>query len=214
MKKNRLVYDLACFLTKKKMHWRKKNVFKSNKSVFLRTKINFLNAKNNYIEVSKSILKKCRFHIAGSNNRIIIHENCHFSGCEFYIEDDGNLIEIGSNTIFAGSCQLACCEGTKIIVGKNCLFSSNISFRTTDSHAILDKNGKRINKAKDILLEDNVWCGAGCLLLKGTNIPSNCVIGANSIVAKKLESANSVYAGNEIRLIKTDITWNLNRTEK
>jgi len=38
------------------------------------------------------------------------------------------------------------------------------------------------------VIGDNVWIGAGCIILRGTVIGDNCVIGAGSVIKGKIES--------------------------
>jgi acetyltransferase-like isoleucine patch superfamily enzyme len=79
----------------------------------------------------------------------------------------------------------------------------------TDSHIIKDNTGSIINYPKQITIGDNVWIGCRCLILKGAQIPDNCVIGADSIVNRLLENRNSLYAGSPVKLMKENITWEM-----
>ena len=60
------------------------------------------------------------------------------------------------------------------------------------------KNGVSITNSglKDdfIVIHENVWLAAKCTILRGSEIESGVVVGANSVVKGKLE-ANTVYAG-------------------
>lgn len=55
---------------------------------------------------------------------------------------------------------------------------------------------------KPVLIGNNVYIGAGAIILPGTEIGNNVIIGAGAVVKGKLEP-NSVYAGNPARKIKT-----------
>jgi acetyltransferase-like isoleucine patch superfamily enzyme len=52
-----------------------------------------------------------------------------------------------------------------------------------------------------VILEDNVWIGAGTTILKGTCIGENSIIGAGSVVTKDIPP-NSIAAGNPAKVIK------------
>ena len=52
----------------------------------------------------------------------------------------------------------------------------------------------------------HVWLGLNVLLLDGSVVGNNVVVGARSVVSKPLES-NSVYAGTPARLVRSGITW-------
>lgn len=57
------------------------------------------------------------------------------------------------------------------------------------------------NVKKPIVVEDDVWIGAGVKILGGTHIARGCVIGANSVV-KGRTVPYGVYAGAPARLVK------------
>ena len=45
------------------------------------------------------------------------------------------------------------------------------------------------------------------IFLKGTSIGDNCVVGASSIVTKKIEKSNVAVAGNPAIIVKENIDW-------
>ena len=99
-------------------------------------------------------------------------------------------------------------ENGKICIGKDCMFSFGIDIRNGDSHSILDLQGKRINKARDIVIKDHVWLGANVTVLKGVHIGSHSIIGTRSVVSKSCQTDQSIYAGVPARFIKSGIDWN------
>ena len=54
---------------------------------------------------------------------------------------------------------------------------------------------------KKILIDDDVWIGAGAVILAGIKIEKRVVVGALSVVTKCLES-DGVYVGITAHLIK------------
>ncbi|WP_446785264.1 acyltransferase [Macellibacteroides fermentans] len=54
---------------------------------------------------------------------------------------------------------------------------------------------------KGIIIEDDVWLGAGVKVLDGVVIKKGCVFGANSVVTKSTEK-NGIYVGIPAKLIK------------
>ena len=91
--------------------------------------------------------------------------------------------------------------------------SPAVQIRNGDSHAIFSK-GIRTNKAKPVLVSDNVWIGDGAVILKGTKIPSDSVVAARAVVTKSFHDSGSVLAGNPAMLVKTGITWSIDRRIK
>lgn len=108
-----------------------------------------------------------------------------------------------------------CGEG-KIIVGKNCFINRNFSataFKLIEigDNTIIGENvsvydhnhcfNKRCNIMESgfsiapVKIGKNVWIGSGCIILKGTTIGDNCVIGAGSIVSADIKD-NSICVQN------------------
>jgi acetyltransferase-like isoleucine patch superfamily enzyme len=48
--------------------------------------------------------------------------------------------------------------------------------------------------AKPVIIEDDVWLGAGVIVLPGVSIGRSAVIGAGAVVTKDVP-ANAIYAG-------------------
>lgn len=64
----------------------------------------------------------------------------------------------------------------------------------------INKKGKEDTSTK-VVIGNDVWIGAGAIILNGVNIGSGCVIGAGSIVTKSIEPY-SVVVGNPANQIK------------
>ncbi len=109
-------------------------------------------------------------------------------------------IIIGDNCALNGTI-LHCNELIKI--GNNCMFGPGTILCDNDSHKVELEYSKRIEKAisKPIVIENNVWIGMNCLIMKGVTIGENSIIAAGSIITKNIP-ANGLYGGNPIRLIK------------
>ncbi|MDQ7048321.1 MAG: DapH/DapD/GlmU-related protein [Enterobacterales bacterium] len=66
----------------------------------------------------------------------------------------------------------------------------------------LDKIQRRENKnlVSDIHIGNDVWIGAGVIILPGVSIADEVVIGAGSVVTKNLDT-KGVYVGNPARKV-------------
>lgn len=161
------------------------------------------------IEVGdNTILTGCKFIFKGNHNKVHIGNHVRLRNVVFWFEDDNNKITIDDGTTMEGNTQLAACESTNIFIGKDCMFANNVNLRTTDSHPILDSYGSRINPAADIKISNHVWIGTYCLVLKGSSIPENCIIGACSLVTSaKTKYTNSIYCGNPVKLVRQGVNW-------
>ena len=54
---------------------------------------------------------------------------------------------------------------------------------------------------KKVSIDDNVWIGAGSIILPGVNIEDNVIVAAGTIVAKNIDS-NIMVGGNPAKIIK------------
>lgn len=168
--------------------------------------------KGNKIILGKNIkFRHCKFEINGTGNYISIKDNCILSGLRIYVDSSRNRLVIGKNTIVNASKEQKTmfnpCEGGEILIGDNCLFSNNIEIHTTDYHKIF-VHGRRENVPQNITIGSHCWIGLQCLILKGTTLADNCIVGARSLLNKKYDEPNSVIVGSPARIVKTNVTWN------
>ena len=205
---NRFINKVSCLTIKLKY----RNIITFSKCALRKLKVQN-RGNGNVIKIAEHCtLKNCNFLFQGSNNTINIGESVKLCGVSFWIEDDNNIISIGKNSTFECGTQLAACEGTNILIGDDCMFSNHISIRTTDSHSIIDNNCVRINEAKDILIGNHVWVGWQSLILKGSVISDNSIVGARSIVSSSSPHIpNSIMAGHPVKIIRRDINWKRER---
>lgn len=124
-------------------------------------------------------------------------------GLDNYLNASGGTIVIGSRTSFNHGVQLNAAVGGKIIIGSNCLVGPNVIFRTAshryrDKRVLIRDQGHDIG---DIVLGNDVWIGAGAILLGGISIGNGAVIGAGSVVTRNIPEF-SVAVGVPARVIK------------
>lgn len=184
-----------------------RNKIIKKKALLLSCKILFKGSDNVITIAHNARIENYCIKIYGNNNKILIGENCQMKGGEFWIEDDGNEIIIGARTTIQANTQLAAIEGCKIVIGEDCMFSSSIVIRTGDSHSIVDANSQRINKSADVHIGAHCWVGHRAMIMKGTSIPFNTIIGLGAIVNKQFEQENTIIAGIPARVIKENVNW-------
>ena len=152
---------------------------------------------------------------------IVIHPSARVSPlCD--IEDSlrGTLIEIGARTMIDAFVKIKPAGGSgNLVVGDDCSINSGCVLYT--GHGIVIGHGVAVaanctfaptNHAFDqrsvpireqgfapskggIVIEDDVWIGANCVLLDGAILRKGCVIGAGSVVRGEIP-AFSIQAGN------------------
>jgi len=132
---------------------------------------------------------------------------CHIGhGTKIMVGVNGNLA-FGKNFLVTAESEIACFNHVEF--GDNCLLSWDILIMDTDFHSIIDEMGNVLNPNKPVIIGNKVWIGCRCLVLKGTVIPNNCVIGANTTVKSQLDTENALYAGNPCKMLKQNISWKL-----
>lgn len=72
----------------------------------------------------------------------------------------------------------------------------------------MNEEGDRINPDESIEIGDRVWLTREVMVLKGAIIGSDVVIGARSIVSKKI-LPNTLAVSIPARVVRTNITWKI-----
>ncbi|WP_429074383.1 acyltransferase [Aeromonas hydrophila] len=128
------------------------------------------------------------------------------------IVGQGCKIIIGCGLICNDDVFIQTAERGSISIGDDCLFA-RCRIYNSDMHGMFDVNtGERLNKSKDVIINNKVWLARDSMVLKGTQIGSGCVVGAGSIVNGSFDEF-SVLAGNPAKKIRTGVTWSRNMTD-
>ncbi|MDF1874426.1 acyltransferase [Sulfurimonas sp. SAG-AH-194-I05] len=171
----------------------------------LRNKLRITNG-TTLILGNKINIVHCTITIKGKNNTLKIGNNTKLRNTNIEIIGNNNTIKIGENSLIGNFCYLSAKEeNITLTIGNNTALSRNIKVMTSDGHPIY-QNNKRINYAKDITINNNIWIADNVTILKGVEIGSNSVIGINSTVVKNITSG-SVAVGNPCTVIKENIRW-------
>jgi acetyltransferase-like isoleucine patch superfamily enzyme len=137
------------------------------------------------------------FHCVSNRKRSVI---TLFSPCHLTVIDQGQIL-IGNNVGLNGTTIVS---KLKVSIGNNSMIGPNTIIVDHDSHSIWPPTS-RWNKqgvASEIIIENDVWIGMNCIILKGVKVGNGSVVAAGSIVLKDVEP-NSLYAGNPAVKIKT-----------
>ncbi|WP_162030190.1 MULTISPECIES: acyltransferase [unclassified Lentimonas] len=116
--------------------------------------------------------------------------------------DKGATLTIGKDVGISNStiiCATSVSIGNKVLIGGGCCLWDT-DFHSIDP-AIREEDFSAGSRMAPIIVEDNVFIGAGTIVLKGVSIGRNSVVGAGSVVAKSIPS-NEVWAGAPARFIR------------
>ena len=152
-----------------------------------------INKKGGHLSIGDGCIIKSSFlsNLVGLYSRTIILTRV--AGARIEI---GNQVGISGATIYARK---------EITIGDNTNIGGNVKRLDNDFHPIeaearLKDDKDRIGTAP-IHIGKNCFIGCNALILKGTQLGDNCVVGAGAVVCGKFE-ANSVIAGNPARVIR------------
>ena len=97
---------------------------------------------------------------------------------------------VGERTVINSCCVLY--TGNGIVIGNDVAIAANCVFAPVNHEfAIKDKliREQRFRPSKGgIVIEDDVWVGAGSVILDGAILRRGCVIGAMSLVRGEIQS--------------------------
>jgi len=116
---------------------------------------------------------------------------------------DGPLT-IGRNVDIATGCFLSS-HTAGVSIGDDCLIGPNVSivgnnYRYDDLETPIRLQEKVSEKG--IRIGDNVWIGAGCVILEGADIGRGAILTPNTVVAAPIPE-NSIVQGNPGKVIFT-----------
>ena len=202
-------------------------IFNINSNLNFKGDCNSLDATNRVTFLSKSRMtfhKSDNYAYIGPDSKISSTNNINFSGNNALLYVCGNSTLNLSGAIFTSSVifffgfgssiyvNFTCTvyEAKNIIIGSDCMFSHYIHFRNAPGHGIYDGTSKeRISRGKSIIIGDHVWIGYGVKIMKGVNVNSGSMIGADSFLTKDIP-AKCMAAGSPARVIRENILWTRN----
>jgi acetyltransferase-like isoleucine patch superfamily enzyme len=109
-------------------------------------------------------------------------------------------VHVGDESVINSGCVIYTGNGVKIgrrvAIAANCTFAP-VNHEFADPDKPIREQGFRPSKG-GITVEDDVWIGAGCVILDGAVLRRGCVIAAMSVVRTEV-SAFGIYGGNPLK---------------
>lgn len=118
--------------------------------------------------------------LARAGAKVILEDDVRMSGATIYSRES---IRIGKHTSIGGNVKIF-----------------DHDFHPIDSQERLDHPNSGM-KTKPVDIGENVFIGVNAIILKGSKIGNNCVIGAGAVVSGTFED-NTVIAGNPAKVIR------------
>lgn len=153
-----------------------------------------------------SRFRGARIDVEGNHCEIVIGERCFLVG-DYRCLNDRCVLHIGDDTTSLGS-RVHLHEAGAVTIGRDCMFSGDTRIGNSDVHSVIDlATQKRINGARDVRIDDHVWLSFGVVVMKGVHIGAGSVVGACSVVTRKLP-AHCAAGGSPAKVLRTNVTWN------
>lgn len=109
-------------------------------------------------------------------------------------------LEFGDNFSSPAGLKIACYDS--ISFGHNVSIGWNSLFVDTDFHSLKKLSGDRCEKTSfaPITVGHDTWFGNGCKIYKGVSVPAFCIVGADTLLHKKVECEEYSLITNRLEL--------------
>jgi acetyltransferase-like isoleucine patch superfamily enzyme len=157
--------------------------------------------------VGTGLRAECLPYMRGQG-RLSLGDNVNLSGrsCFYFLSymPETPESQIGSGVFIGNGCTLA--SARRIEIGDHCLLAPFVRIHDNDGHptdAGKRREGRPIgpDDVAEVVIEDNVWLGASCTVLKGVRVGANSIVGTGAVVTSDVPP-NSIVAGNPARVIR------------
>ena len=138
------------------------------------------------------------FYLSSGNGVNHITSNLQ---ADVYVESQA-MLAIGNN-VGMSSTRIRVHES--VTIGDNVKIGGCVLITDTDAHPmdyVVRRSSNEGTKSAPVVIEDDVWVGAHCIILKGVTIGARSIIGAGSVVTNSIP-VDCVAAGNPCRVIKS-----------
>lgn len=112
----------------------------------------------------------CRFDLEGEKLTLFIGENCEMGDMTHIVAHE--KVEIGNNVLIASKCFIS--------------DTSHGIYKGSNQDTPKTAPNKRQLVTGKVRIGNNVWIGENSVILSGADIGDGCIIGANSVITKKI----------------------------
>lgn len=108
-------------------------------------------------------------------------------------------VHVGENVVINFNCNFV--DDGEIFIGDNCMIGPGVSIATAVHPISPNLRKHKLQYNEPVHIGNNVWIGAGAIIVPGVSIGDNSIIGAGSVVTKNVDS-NCIMVGNPARLLR------------
>ena len=87
-------------------------------------------------------------------------------------------------------------------IGSDCIIAWDVYISDSDWHDI-----SGVARSSPVLIGDHVWISHGVSILKGSVIPSGCIVGAKSLVTSVFETEKVLIGGIPAKVLRNGVEW-------
>lgn len=138
---------------------------------------------NKYCQLISPLTRIC----VQDAGRIILSGGIHTERGVLLSAKKGGILNIAQNVYINRNAMIVCRGGIEI--GSGTTIGPNVMIYDHDHD--MKNRGKQI--VSPVRIGENVWIGAGSIILKGVKIGDNCVIAAGAVVSKDVPAGHVLY---------------------
>ena len=123
-----------------------------------------------------------------------------FAKCSLWVKQDATLV-IGHHSGLSGTLLFAT---RSITIGNYVKIGGGTRIFDTDCHPLDYVRRRHTNEgtiAEPIVIEDDVFIGAGCIIMKGIHIGARSIVAAGSVVTRNIP-ADEIWGGCPAKMIR------------
>ena len=166
---------------------------------------------------SYSLIRTIIYHLLYKNVRIDSYKSLFSTGSQIRalnggkvntqkvrLEKNASILAYGGkitvgNRLFMNRNSTIVSQGN-VMIGDHCIIGPNVCIYDHDHSFGKEGYLDGVYKIGEVVIGDHCWIGAGTIILKGTHIGSNSVIGAGCIVDCDIPSNSVVVSNRTLRI--------------
>lgn len=132
------------------------------------------------------------------SGKLFIGRNTELAAyCDLEVHGHG-VLEIGERTYMNRYCMISAQE--QVSIGTNCMFGPGVRIFDNNHKHTSEEGVSSSLKTAPITIGDNCWICSNVIILKGSHIGKNCVIGAGCIIHGEIPDGSIVQCKQNLEI--------------